>query len=102
MPSPFDADKRTLIEEVLDRHQVRFSRLRPGWQKVRCPSEAHPRGDRNPSASVNLSIGQFRCFGCDLGGDGFDLMLELEDLRAVDVRATLDVASERKEPEWLF
>ena len=104
MPSPFQTDKRALMEAVLDRQQVRFNKNHSGWQKVRCPSDAHAHGDRNPSASVNLPIGQFTCFACDLRGDGFDLMLALEGKHVRDVHAVLDgsLAPEREESEWLL
>ena len=56
---------------------VRFYDGRMGWQKVSCYNElAHPHGDRNPSASVNLATGHYKCFGCELEGDVYDLYIQ--------------------------
>jgi hypothetical protein len=50
----------------------------PGWARteasVRCfaEPEAHRRGDRNPSCSVNLDHGAWHCHGCGAHGGAFD------------------------------
>ena len=82
MPSPFDVDKGDLMRNVLDYLDIRYRREHRGWQKVRCPSEYHRHGDRNPSASVNVPIGQYHCHGCVLMGEGFYLMMMLNCLPA--------------------
>ncbi len=103
MGTRFDVDKSELIEAVLDRYGARYSRARTGWQKISCINEAgHVHGDRNPSASVNLTTGQYRCFGCEIGGDGFDLMMELENVTADKVNAALGVARTESDGDWLF
>ncbi len=103
MVSLFKVDKGVLMGAVLERHNVRYRRTHTGWQKVRCPSDGHAHGDRNPSASVNLHIGQYFCFVCDLRGDGFDLMLKLEDMQARAVLGILTgVTAEKVESEWLL
>jgi hypothetical protein len=89
--SPFNADKPELLHKFLDRYGVRYNRNRIGWQPVSCvDSGAHPKGDRNPSASVNLTVGYYTCHACGLKGDTFSLMLELENMKAVDVLNTFE------------
>lgn len=104
MASPFDVDKGDLMRNVLDYLDIRYRREHRGWQKVKCPSEFHRHGDRNPSASVNLPIGQYHCHACSLKGDGFDLMMVLHGLKAKDALDALggSVTAKRKESEWLF
>ena len=77
--SLFNTDKEELIKFVLDRYDVRYNTSRGGWQKVRCFNESgHAGGDKNPSGSVHLEWGHYRCFSCDLAGDGYHLLRELE------------------------
>jgi hypothetical protein len=55
----------------------------PLWSRreasVRCfaAPEAHNRGDRNPSCSVNLDSGAWNCHGCGAGGGAYDAALAL-------------------------
>ena len=50
----------------------------PGWAganvSVRCfaDPEAHARGDRHPSCSVNLTHGAWHCHGCGASGGAYD------------------------------
>ena len=100
--SPFSANKQELLRSVLERYDVRFSRVRRGWQQISClDSEAHPRGDRNPSASANLDVGYYTCHACGLKGDGFALMLHLEGMKAADVLAELKQERGKVEETWL-
>jgi hypothetical protein len=101
MRNPFDVDKTDLMEHTLDHLGVRYHH-RLGWQKVRCPSAFHVHGDRNPSASVNLTLGRFQCHACDLHGDGFDLMRALEELDAPEVLALFGMAGREAPSEWLL
>jgi len=101
----FDTDKPALIEAVLEYLGVRYRRERRGWQKVRCFGPAHARGDRNPSASVSLSEGRYKCFACEMEGDGFDLMLKAEGLMAPEAMAALGMVpgTKKKEVEdWIL
>jgi len=103
LSSAFNVDKGDLMERVLDRYQVRYNRSNTRWQKVSCLNDAmHAHGDRNPSASVNITEGKYKCFGCDLYGDAFDIMLELEQTKAPDVLKALDMKAGESESEWLF
>jgi len=66
--------KGELLRNYLEERGVRLP-FGFGYRKVSCfNKEAHPRGDRNPSASVNLTTGKYKCFSCGLAGDVFDLM----------------------------
>lgn len=100
--SAFAGDKTALLEAVLDRYDVRFRPDHTGNQKVRClDSTAHPNGDRNPSASVRLPVGLYNCFACGLSGDGYDLMLALEGMKAKDVNEALKPGAVKEESEWI-
>jgi len=104
MPSPFEVDKGDLMRQTLDYLHIKYRREYRGWQKVRCPSEYHRNGDRNPSASVNVPIGQYHCHACSLKGDGFDLMRTVENMLAKDALVALGggVGKRQEESDWLF
>lgn len=77
---------------------------RAGWVKVRCfRTDAHPRGDRNPSASVNLTTGRYHCFACDASGDVYDLYMQETGVDFKTAQTTLGgVAPTRSEETvWL-
>lgn len=65
----------------------------PGWAgadaSVRCFAnpEAHRRGDRDPSCSVNLEHGAWRCHGCGAKGGAFDAATA----RGYSERAAIDL-----------
>lgn len=83
-------DKSELLEQVLDRYDIRFKPSYNGWQSVRCPNEAaHVHGDRNPSARANLQYGMFACMGCELKGDGYSILMEIEDLTFLEAKEQL-------------
>ena len=46
------------------------------WKRTRCPFH----DDRSPSASVNLDVNAFKCWGCGITGDTITLLMELEGL----------------------
>ena len=45
-----------------------------GWRKMRCPFH----GDKHASAAVNYDENRFKCFGCDVSGDIYDLIMQRE------------------------
>jgi hypothetical protein len=55
----------------------------PGWPKLEAPircfaqPDAHNRGDRSPSCSVNLASGAWNCHGCGAHGGAYDAALAL-------------------------
>ena len=77
--SLFNTDKEALMLYVLDKYDVRFREAKRGWQKVSCFNDyGHRGGDKHPSGSVHLGYGYYRCFSCDLNGDGYAILNELE------------------------
>lgn len=103
--SLFNTDKEMLMLFVLDKYDVRYSASRSGWQKVRCFNEyGHGvRGDRNPSGSVNLAYGYYRCFACGLSGDGYEILRELEQWGVKQVNEAFggEVISSDERGTWL-
>ena len=100
----FDIDKSELLLQVLDRHNVAYNRGNAGWQSVRClNTAAHSHGDRTPSGSVNLVLGKYHCWACELRGDGFDIMLEVEGLKAKEALEALEMKAgiKQREETWL-
>ena len=45
-----------------------------GWRKMRCPF--HP--DKHASAGINFDEERFKCHGCGVGGDVYDLIMYKE------------------------
>ena len=41
-----------------------------GWRKIKCPFH----DDRNASAAVNFDANRFKCHGCGVSGDTYDLI----------------------------
>lgn len=93
------------LEWVLDKHHCRYS-PRLGWQPVQCINDAgHPRGDRHPSASINLAKGRYNCHACGLSGDGYDLARELHGMDVTTVNAIIGHGADVEfgsEPTWLI
>lgn len=94
--------KADLLRSYLEERGVRLH-ARMGYQKISCINKvAHPRGDRNPSASVNLTTGHYKCFACDMHGDVYDLLMAEESLTFKQAQATLGgMAPTRSEETWL-
>lgn len=96
-------DKSELIEQVLDRYDIRFKGSYNGWQSIRCPNErGHVHGDKNPSARVNLTVGMFACMGCELKGDGYSLLMEIEGLTFLEAKEQLGSVYVPKEQDFLL
>lgn len=73
--------KGELLRSYLEEQGVRRFIGYGQWKKISCINDlGHPRGDRNPSASVNLDKGYYKCFACDLSGDVYDIVQMLENL----------------------
>ena len=78
-----------LMRTLLHREGTRI-RERNGWQPISCVNKkAHSHGDKNPSASVNLTAGKYHCMACGLKGDAFDLGKELYGVDAKGLRVLL-------------
>lgn len=65
---------------------IEIRRETPRWHAVKCPFH----GDRAASASYNPSLQRFKCHACDVGGDGYDLIQQVErcDFMTALARAT--------------
>jgi DNA primase len=91
--SSIDEGKGLSIDELKRRISMRMLLERygaelpagDGWASMRCPFHL----DNNPSSSVNLKDGKFRCHVCDVGGD------------IVDVVALQEGLTTREAMEWL-
>ena len=104
MQSLFDVDKTDLLLRVLHRYGVQPRLDRTGWQPIRCINQtAHPHGDRHPSAAINLTFGRYTCHACDLHGDGFQLMLDLEQAGPTQTLVILELqAGGVQEATWIL
>ncbi len=45
-----------------------------GWRKMKCPFH----GDKHASAAINYDENRFKCFGCEVQGDVYDLIIHRE------------------------
>ena len=95
-------DKPEMLMQVLDQYDVDFKQHQCWWQSVRGKKGgAHTRGDENPSARVNLTIGMIACMACDLSGDAYTLLMVVE---GIDFKEAADrIGSPNKtEEDWLI
>lgn len=96
-------DKSELLMTALDRYDVRYNATRSGWQAVRCPNEfAHVHGDRNESASIHIGRGAFNCHACDLAGDGYNIVMGVEDVDFITAKEYLGGTEVVREDNWIF
>ena len=59
------------IVKVLEHYGFDVPHNRHGWFTLRCAFH----GDRVKSARLNIDNGGFRCFGCDMAGDVYSLIM---------------------------
>ena len=62
------------IEAVLEHYGATRVPTSTRWRAMRCPLHE----DRMSSASVNTDKGLFKCFACDIYGDGLDIIQKQE------------------------
>jgi DNA primase len=81
------------IATVLEHYGADLTRVSEhGWRKIRCPfTDNHKRGDRVPSASVNLAENAFACHACSAKGDAISL---IKDQEGTDYQGALKFAEE--------
>jgi DNA primase len=53
-----------------------------GWRALRCPFHE----DRTASASVNVAVGAFMCFACDVSGDVWSLIMRFQGISKENFR----------------
>jgi DNA primase len=62
------------LARVLEHYGFDIPQGRRGWITVRCAFH----GDRVKSARLNTENGGFRCFGCDMAGDVYSIIMKKE------------------------
>lgn len=77
--------KPSPIVEVLQEYGLEESPSRSGWSPVHCPFH----GDEHKSASVNAALGVFRCFGCDVKGDAYAIVMDQEGVRFREAKSII-------------
>lgn len=94
--------KSDLLRTFLEQRGVRVPQ-RMGWAKISCINSAgHLRGDRNPSASINLTTGRYNCFACGLAGSAYDLYMHENGVDFATAKRMLGgMESHTPEPTWL-
>jgi hypothetical protein len=81
-------EKPDLMDKLLDEYGTQYNATRSGWQSIHCPNDAgHARGDKNPSARLNMDLGLLFCNGCGINGDAYNVLMEI---KGVDFKAAKD------------
>jgi DNA primase len=62
------------LGKVLEHYGFDIPQGKRGWVTVRCAFH----GDRVKSARLNTENGGFRCFGCDMAGDVYSIIMKKE------------------------
>lgn len=70
------------IGKVLEHYGFEIPHGRRGWVTVRCAFH----GDRVKSARLNIDNGGFRCFGCDMAGDVYSIIMKKEGVGYVEAK----------------
>ncbi len=98
-----DEQRSRFLIRILEEKGVGYRPGQLGWQKVSCYGMGHARGDLNPSASINIGKGSYKCFGCDLAGDAVDLVMQETglDFQGALVRMGIEKGQVVEEPTWL-
>ena len=69
-----NSDEKHDIVTVLEHYGFQIPQRRAGWITVRCAFH----GDRVKSARLNMDNGGFRCFGCEMAGDVYSIIMKKE------------------------
>lgn len=62
------------IVKVLEHYGFTIQQNRGGWVSVRCVFH----NDHVKSARLNIDLGGFRCFACDMAGDVYSIIMKRE------------------------
>ena len=65
-----------------------------GWRKMKCPFH----GDKHASAAINYDDNRFKCFGCEVAGDVYDLIMYKEGgnyIEAIKFAESISLAGNR-------
>lgn len=75
------------IRAVLDHYSIKNIREYGSEINFSCPFPEHYRGDRNPSAYINMESGKWHCFSCSRKGNLATFVAQMEEIPiAVAVR----------------
>lgn len=91
--SNFNRDALPAVADVLALLSLEASRPNgSGYAQVRCPIH----GESNPSLSIHLARGNWRCFACgEAGGDALELYRRARDISFVQAARELGAWEER-------
>ena len=96
-------DKPGLMEQTLDRYNIRYNPTRSGWQSIHCPNQAgHAQGDRNPSCRLNMTHGLAKCNACELNGDAYNVIMLIEGIDFREAKARIGGVYVEAESDYLF
>ena len=65
-----------------------------GWRKMKCPFH----DDKHASAAINYDDNRFKCFGCEVAGDVYDLIIYKEGgnyIEAIKFAESISLAGNR-------
>jgi DNA primase len=83
------------IAKVLEHYGFDIPYGRSGWVTVRCAFH----GDKVKSARLNIENGGFRCFGCDMAGDVYSIIMKKEGInygKAIELAERITGESDRE------
>jgi hypothetical protein len=60
------------ISDILRYINAEVPSIGSGWRKMRCPYHS----DGHASAAVNFDANRFKCHGCGVSGDTYDLIMK--------------------------
>ncbi len=76
-------------EQILNEYNVRHIRDIGDWIIFSCPFSEHKRGDKKPSAGINLESGGWNCFGCGRSGTIINFVAEYEGITLIEATEKL-------------
>ena len=65
-------DEKHSIEDWFNYMGAQVPNRRVGWCKMKCPYHS----DSHASAAVNFDANRFKCHGCGVSGDTYDLIMK--------------------------
>jgi hypothetical protein len=81
------------IEDYLNHLGAKVPARGSGWRKMLCPFHE----DRTASAAVNFDINRFKCHGCGVSGDTYDL-IQLKNggtlIEAIEFASTISTSGD--------
>lgn len=81
--------ERLDYEQILQEYNVQNIKDIGDWIVFSCPFSEHQRGDRKPSAGINMDSGGWNCFGCGRSGTIINFVSEYEEITLVEAAQKL-------------